>query len=107
MQDTVIFRNLDKVRFIVQEATNLDVAYAFEDLVFGEHGIFIIRFNDEDENMLYCYFNKDCIPATKKLLQTQLTDVAFLNGCKMIYRGTFEMDQEEGASEFELKLYEV
>jgi len=106
MEEAVVFRNLDKVRFIIQEATKLDVGYAYDDLVFSEHGLFIIRFNDEDENILYCYFNKDCIPAKQKLMQTELTDVADLNGIKMIYKGKFEMEQLEGQDEFELKLYE-
>lgn len=106
-EELIIFRNLDKVRFIIQDATKLDVGYAYEDLVFSEHGLFIIRFNDENENMLYLYFNKDCFETQRKQMQTQLTDVAFLNGIKMIYKGTFEMDQKEGDNEFELKLYEL
>jgi len=106
MEEPVIFRNLDKVRFIIQEATNLDVGYAYEDFVFSEHGLFIIRFNDEDDNILYCYFNKDCIKAKRKQLLTDLTNIAFLNGVKIIYKGKFEMEQLEGLDEFELKLYE-
>ncbi len=107
MEEVVIFRNLDKVRFIIQEATKLDVAYAYEDLVFSEHGLFIIRFNDDDENILYCYFNKDCIADKQMQIQTTLTDVADLNGIKLYYKGKFEMNQKEGEDEFELKLYEI
>ena len=33
----MIFRDLEKVRVIIKEATDLDVAYAYDDLVFPEH----------------------------------------------------------------------
>jgi hypothetical protein len=103
----VKFRNLDKVRFIMKEATELDVAYAYEDLVFSEHGLFIIRFDDNNDDNLFCYFNKDCIPVKQKLVQTQLAEVCDLNSVRLLYKGTFEMNQIENAEEFELKLYEA
>lgn len=107
-EDGVIFRNLDKVRFLMQEGTKLDVGYAYDDLVFSEHGLYIIRYNDEDDNILYCYFNKELFAAKQKQLQTDLMEIAFLNGIKMIYKGKFEMEQKEGSEEeFELKLYDV
>lgn len=103
----VKFRNLDKVRFLMQEGTGLDVGYAYDDLVFSEHALYIVRFNDEDENLFYCYFNKDLIPAKQKDIQTALVDVATLNGIKMLYKGKFEMEQKDSEEEFELKLYEA
>ena len=54
-------RNLEKVKFIVKEATGLDIAYAYDDLVFSEHGVFMIQWDNIIENQLYCYFHKDCI----------------------------------------------
>jgi hypothetical protein len=102
----VKFRDLDKVRFLIKEGTGLDVGYAYDDLVFSEHGLFIVRFNDEDEKTLFCYFNKDLISSKQKELQTELVDISTLNGLKMLYKGKFEMEQLDGATEFELKLYE-
>jgi len=54
------FRNLEAVRYIVKEATGLDIMYAYEDLVFPEHGAFIIRFDDSNEKNLFCHFHSDC-----------------------------------------------
>ena len=41
------FFELEKAKFIIKDATNLDVAYAYEDLVFSEHGIFILQFHKQ------------------------------------------------------------
>lgn len=104
--DGLIFRNLDKVRFLIKEATDLDVGYAYDDLVFAEHGLFIIRFEDKDENTLYCYFNKEMLPNKEKLFRKQLTDVAKLNKIKLKYKGSFEMGNKEGSDEIDIKFYE-
>ncbi|MDR3704450.1 MAG: hypothetical protein P4L28_00905 [Paludibacteraceae bacterium] len=104
--EQVIFRNLEKVRFIIKEATNLEVGYAYEDLVFSEHGLFIIRFNDEDENILYCYFNKEMLPGKEELFRKQLTDVSTLNKTNIIYKGKFELELKEAADEIDIKFYE-
>jgi hypothetical protein len=39
-------RDLEKIRFIINEATGLDLAYAYDDLVFSEHGVFIVQFEE-------------------------------------------------------------
>jgi hypothetical protein len=40
---TIIVPNIEKIRFIIKDATGLDVMYAYEDLFFAEHGVFLIK----------------------------------------------------------------
>lgn len=54
------FRNIDKIKFIVQDATGLDIMYAYDDMVFPEHGVFLIRFSDENPALIFCHFHEDC-----------------------------------------------
>ena len=55
----VKFRPLEKIRSIIQQAIGLDIMYAYDDLVFVEHGIILFQFDDENEDNLICYLNKD------------------------------------------------
>lgn len=53
------FRDLGKVQGALSEL-GIEVAYAYDDLVFTEHNTFMLRFDDECENNLFLHFNKDC-----------------------------------------------
>ena len=99
----VQFYELEKARFIIKDATGLDVAYAYEDLVFSEHGIFILQFDKTKPNCQICWFNKDCIEADRHSLLKSLTTTANLNGVKILYTGKFEMTQKEGEQEIAIK----
>jgi len=50
------FRNLEAVRYIIKEATGLEITYAYEDLVFPEHMAFLIQFNDKSDKICFATF---------------------------------------------------
>lgn len=87
------FRNLDKVRFLVQEATKLDIMYAADDLVFPEHGAFLIQFDDNNDDNFFCYFHQDCLPVDKVDIFQKLSNVCVLNKCNIQNKGIFTMEQ--------------
>jgi len=89
------FYNLEKVRFIIKDGCGLDIAYAYEDLVFAEHGIFIFQFDINSTNTFFCWFNKDCIENDRISLLNSLIKSAILNKTEIIYKGKFEMVQKE------------
>ncbi len=62
----MIYRDLEKVRTIIDEATGLEVSYAYDDLVFPDHTAFIIQFDDTKASHFFGYFHKDCNPADQK-----------------------------------------
>ena len=87
------FRNLDKIRFIIQDATDLDIAYAYDDLVFPEHTAFIIQFDDKNESNYFLYFHEDCIGKDKVELFAKLQGTAKVNKCNMEEKGAFTLEQ--------------
>ena len=91
----VVFYELEKVRFIMKDGAGLDIDYAYDDLVFSEHGIFIIQFEDKASDIILCWFNKECIDADRLSLLKSLNASSILNKMKMIYKGKFEMEQKE------------
>lgn len=99
----VVFFELEKVRFIIKDSCQLDIAYAYEDLVFSEHAIFVIQFNSEDANSLLCWFNVECIDTERFSIFKALTTSAQLNNMTIIYRGKFEMVQKEGGEEIDVQ----
>lgn len=102
----VKFRDIDQITFIVKEATGLDIMYAYDDLVFPEHGVFIIRFNDELHDSVFCHFNEDCIKTEKERFFTSLSDVAELNHLKMELGASYSLS-EKNNKEVELKFLQI
>lgn len=92
--DTMIFRDLEKVRVVIKEATDLDIAYAYDDLVFPEHAAFLIEFDAESDKRLYCYFHEDCLPDAKTEILDQLTRSFRKRGCKLAPKGSFTLNQK-------------
>ena len=89
------FFNLEKVRFIIKDGSGLDIEYAYEDLVFSEHGIFIFQFDAKKADVFFCWFNKDCVENDRISLLNSLIKSAILNKTEIIYKGRFEMVQQE------------
>ena len=96
-------RDLEKIRFIIKEATGLDIAYAYDDLVFSENGVIIIQCAEDIENKLFCYFHKDCQSNEVTKIMENLNDVSQLNGVSIEFVSRFEMEQVEGKEEFQIK----
>lgn len=90
----MIIRDLEKVRASIKEATDLDVAYAYDDLVFPEHAAFLIEFDAESDKKLYCYFHVDCLPDSKVEILDQLTLSFKKRGCNLVSKGLFSLDQK-------------
>ncbi|WP_340110838.1 hypothetical protein [Maribellus mangrovi] len=88
------FRNLEAVRYIIKEATGLDLTYAYEDLVFPEHMAFLIQFNDKNDKNLFCYFHEDCNPNDKQVIYQQLSKVALKDSITLENKGSFILEQK-------------
>lgn len=98
----IIFRDIEKVRFIIKDATGLDIMYAYEDLFFAEHGIFLIQTASDKTDALFCYFNIECGQENRQVLLKKLMITCGLNSIELIYKGTFEMKQNKGDETFSL-----
>lgn len=94
-ENNIVFYNLEKIRFIIKDGCGLDIAYAYEELVFSEHGIFIFQFDIKNSDTIFCWFNQDCIEVDRISLLASLTKTATLNKMNILYKGKFEMSQKE------------
>lgn len=94
---------LEKVRFILKDACALDVAYAFDDLVFAEHGLIIIQFGDKAGQQLNCWFNIEMIETEEIRLFDSLAKTASLNDTKLTYKGRFNMKQSDKSEKIDIE----
>jgi hypothetical protein len=103
----VEFYELEKAKFIIKDACGLDIAYAYEDLVFSEHGVFILQFADTTSNNMYCWFNAECIENERISVFESLTRTGKLNKTKIEYKGQFEMTQKDGEEQIDIRFIEL
>ena len=103
----VPFYDLEIVRFLIKDGSDLDIAYAYEDLVFSEHGLFILQFIGESSQSFACWFNKDCIESDRINIFNSLTKTSTLNGLELEYKGKFEIYQKGDCDEIDIHFEKV
>lgn len=98
----ITFKPLGKVMKLASEA-GFDVTYAFDDLVFSEHSLFIIRFDSENNERLYLYFNADCDSNTEKEVKKILINASVDENLHMTYAGKFKLSQKDKTEEIDIE----
>lgn len=98
---------LEKVRFIIKDACGLDVAYAYDDLVFAEHGLFIVQFTDKAGSQLGCWFNNEILETEEINIFDSLAKTASLNNAVVAYKGRFCMKQKVGSEEIDIEFIDL
>lgn len=91
----MIFRDLEKVRAMLKEATELDISYAYDDLVFPDHTAFIIQYAAENNSGFYVYFHTDCLPEAKTEILENLQKTFLKHRCSLIPKGAFNLKQKD------------
>jgi hypothetical protein len=86
-------RHLEKIRTIIREATDLDISYAYDDLVFPEHSAFLIQFDDSDPDHYFFYSHEDMIPGEKAKLVENLNLACQMHNCRLTPSGAFALKQ--------------
>jgi hypothetical protein len=105
--DNIVFYELEKVRFVLKDATGLDIAYAYQDLIFSEHALFIIQFDGTSSSRWNCWFNNDCTDSNRHTLFRSLTTSAILNGITLHYKGKFTLSQADEKEEISIHFTEA
>ena len=90
----MIYRDLEKVRVMLKEATELDIAYAYDDLVFPEYTAFIIQYAESNDTDFSCYFHEDCLPESKTGILENLMVTFKEHGCAIVSKGNFKLKQK-------------
>ena len=87
----------------IVQATGLNITYTYDDLIFVEHNVFIIQFDDANPKNLKLFFNVDCQAGTAGKLTDQLASSAKDKQFTMTPSGKFEMSQKEGSEEIDIQ----
>lgn len=88
------FFDLEKIRAIVKNATDLDISYAYDDLVFPDYSAFMIQFDRENAEKFTCYFHEDCLPEEEEKIFNNL-EIEFSKDQSKLYQGgKFNMQQK-------------
>lgn len=95
----VSYNDLEAVRAFVKDATALDIMYAYEDLVFPEHGAFIIQYDKTDLNHFLCWFHKDSVENEREKIFKDLTESCYKKLFTISQNGLFNMEQKGKAVE--------
>lgn len=98
---------LEKVRFIIKDACGIDVAYAYDDLVFAEHGLFIVQFLNKESTQLACWFNAEVYENEEIKMFDSLAKTAKLNNTSITYKGRFCMKQKVGSDEIDIEFVDI
>jgi hypothetical protein len=100
------FRPLGKVMELAS-STGLEVTYAFDDLVFSEHSLFIIRFDKKNETLIHVYFNRDCEENTAKEIWQTLFNGALKQKLKINNSGKFQITPKIESEEMDIEFFEI
>lgn len=88
------YRNLELVRTIIKDATDLDISYAYDDLVFPDNVVFLIKYDDANDQNFFGYFRKDCQEKEKESIVNSLTKSCEIKSCTFEYSGVFDLKQK-------------
>lgn len=89
------YRDLEAVRQILLDATGLEVAYAYDDLVFPEETVFIIKYDDKNVNNLFCYFHQDFELEARGNVMDVLMEKAGERKVTITYAGDYILKENE------------
>ena len=100
------FRELGEIIDMIA-TTGLDVSYAYEDLVFSEHSVFIIKFDDTKKKSLHLYFNNDCDDDAAGEIKQKLIQASTEKGLDLVLKGSFRLNQKESTEEIEVAFFDI
>lgn len=103
---SITFRPLDKAIMLI-EVAKLEMTYAYEDLVFASHSLFILRFDDNDATIFHLHFNSDCEKEEKDRVFTALSLKASEIGVFIKNDAAFSISSETDSEELKIVFREL
>lgn len=88
------YRDLEAVRQIVNNATGLEITYAYDDLVFPDNGVFIIQFDESNTDNLFCYFQEECDSVNQKNIFASLSNETSKKKATIELKGVYTLEQQ-------------
>ena len=86
------YRPFDLAKDIINEA-GLDISYLYDDLIFSDHSIFILQFDDKNPDLLKLYFNRECNLDNMLEIKNKLYAASEPRGMRMQDEGKFYLTE--------------
>ncbi|MFW5734861.1 MAG: hypothetical protein ACOCWR_07370 [Oceanidesulfovibrio sp.] len=96
-------RPLGLVRDIM-EAIGFEATYAYDDLVFASHNVYLVQFPETAGGPLRIYFNRDCEEDAAYAIENAFTQEAEKSGLSAVRAGRYEISENEDDEEIEVTL---
>lgn len=100
---TIPFRPLGIITEVIEQM-ELEVTYAYDDLIFISHNAFLLRMGDQGQDV-HLYFNNESDEDKRDQVQEQLVSFAIQRGLNVIDSGTYDMKQRED-EQMDIHFYE-
>lgn len=100
------FRNLEKIRFVIKDATGLDIMYAYDDLVFPEHGVFLLQYSANNNELMYCHFHQDCPDNKRSRILSSLKRSGALSNLSIQEGNSYEL-KTKNDTQIEIKFADL
>lgn len=89
--EVIPYRPLGLIANTIEE-TGLSVSYSYEDLIFVESNVILLRMCENPKEVLL-YSNENCAEADAKDLEIRMVIAARKEGLQMSYSGKFKLEQ--------------
>ena len=99
--ETIKIRPLGEARQIV-ESIGHEITYFYDDLVFADNNMYILRFSDDIQKQLFLHFNKDCEKPVTTNVEIALREAAKTVGFKILKEAEYTIEQKEGSERLEI-----
>lgn len=99
----VTTRELGLVKQTVEEATGLEISHFYDDLVFVDLGVFLLRFDNVVPGKIHLHFQKDCEADARRELTLKLTDRSQANKLTLVPAPDFILESVEGREEIQIR----
>ena len=90
---SVSYRPLGIISAMVEEM-QLEVTYAYEDLVFISHNAFLLRMGEKGE-LVHLYFNQESEMEDRSVILKTIRDLAVSRKLEIIDSGTYTMEPRD------------
>lgn len=101
---SIPFRPLGIITEVIEQM-ELEVTYAYDDLVFISHNAFLLRMGDIGETV-HLYFNNESETDKRSDIQKQLTELAAKQNLTILNGGTYDMKPRDD-EQMDIHFYEI
>ena len=103
METAIRIRPLHLIERMTDEL-GVAITFAYDDLVFIEHGAVMLQFDDEREEAVNLFISSDVHHEDLPMIRDDWQQVALMHGVHLTYRGRFMVQQTFGKEEIAVTL---